>query len=236
MTAGESTARGRDTFSGSSSADGYWRSGEADTQMQRGNLCVWEAMAELEASALPTATVLDVGCNMGGFLRFLHDRYGVARALGFDPASGAIDAAREQNGDRPIEYVAAGRPAASWPRVDLAFSQEVVYLVDDLEQHADDLWHALRDGGRYIAVTSVHRDSPLMSDWHAANAEPLGLPPLRDVDAYLAPFVARGFHAEIGRLQVRTVPIDPSQLGQAWELLDFWTRTNDKVLFRFVKA
>jgi hypothetical protein len=37
-------------------------------------------------------------------------------------------------------------------------------------------------------------------------------------------------------LHVRTVPIDPSQLGQSWELLDFWTRTNDKVLFRFVKA
>jgi SAM-dependent methyltransferase len=234
--AGESTARGRDSFSGSSSADGYWRSGEADAQMQRGNLCVWEAMAELEAAALPTATVLDVGCNMGGFLRFLHDRYGVPRGMGFDPASGAIDAAREQNGDRPIEYVTAARPAATWPAVDLAFSQEVLYLVDDLAQHADDMWEALRDGGRYVAVTSVHRDSPLMSDWHDANAGPLGLPPLRDVDAYLAPFMARGFRAEIGRLQVRTVPLDPSHLGQAWELLDFWTRTNDKVLLRFVKA
>jgi hypothetical protein len=74
-----------------------------------------------------------------------------------------------------------------------------------------------------------------MSDWHAANAAALGLPPLRGVDDYLAPFVARGFRAEIGRLQVHTVPIDPSLLGQAWELLEFWTRTNDKVLFRFVK-
>jgi SAM-dependent methyltransferase len=231
----ESAARGRDSFSGSASVDGYWRTGEADMQMQRGNLCVWEAMAELEAPALPAATVLDVGCNMGGFLRFLHDRYRVPRALGFDPASGAIDAAREQNDGRPIEYVTALRPEEGWPPADLAFSQEVVYLIDDLAQHADDMWRALRAGGRYIAVTSVHRDSALMSDWHAANAEALDLPPLRDVAEYLEPFMARGFRAEIGRLQVRTVPLDPSVLGQAWELLEFWTRTNDKVLFRFVK-
>lgn len=224
---------GRDDFSGSVSVDGFWRSVEADGQMQRGNLCVWESMAELESAALGTAEVLDVGCNMGGFLRFLHDRFGVPHALGFDPASSAIDAARTENGSRPIEYHTALRPSPEWPLADLAFSQEVVYLIDDLAEHADDLWRALRPGGRYVVVTSVHRQSRLMAEWHAANAAALGLPPLRSVEEYLEPFVARGFRAEIGRLQVRTVPLDPATIGQAWELLDFWTRTNDKVLFRF---
>jgi SAM-dependent methyltransferase len=226
---------GRDEFSGEASEDGYWRSAAADQAMQRGNLCAFEALGEAERHRLSGATVLDVGCNKGGFLRFLHDRYAPGRAFGFDPADGAIEEARALNGDRLIEYQAASRPPAGWSDVDLAFSQEVVYLIDDLAEHADDIWRVLRPGGSYAAVTSVHAHSKLMAPWHEANADALRLPPLRRVEDYLAPFLERGFTAEVARLQIRAVPIDADLLDRTWDLLEFWTRTNDKVVFRFEK-
>jgi SAM-dependent methyltransferase len=226
---------GRDEFSGEQSEDGYWRSAEADHAMQRGNACAWEAMGEAEKHRLSGASVLDVGCNKGGFLRFLYDRYDLGNAYGFDPADGAITEARALNGDRRIEYDAASRPPERWHGVDIAFSQEVVYLVEDLAEHADDLWRALRPGGFYTAVTSVHAQSRLMAPWHAANADALQLPPLRRVEDYLAPFLERGFSAEVARLQIRAVPIDAELLDRTWDLLEFWTRTNDKVVFRLEK-
>jgi SAM-dependent methyltransferase len=226
---------GRDRFSEVASVDGFWRSSDADAAMQRGNACAWEAMANIEGVTLTGATVVDIGCNMGAFVRYLYDNHDIGQAFGLDPAESAINAAREQNGDREIEYAAAPRPPQGWPLADLAFSQEVMYLISDLAEHADDVWSMLRPGGEYLAVTSVHRESALMSEWHAANQEALGMPPLRSVGEYLAPFVARGFTAELGRLHIRAVPVHGDELDRAWDLLQFWTRTNDKVLFRLRK-
>jgi SAM-dependent methyltransferase len=223
----------RDEFSGSESTDGFWRSIDADTVMQRGNHCAFEAMADIEADALDGATVVDIGCNMGGFLRFLCDHYTVSRAFGLDPATSTIQRAGELSGDRRIEYAAASRPPQEWPQADVAFSQEVMYLIDDLAEHADDMWKLLRPGGRYVAVTSVHAQSQLMAPWHAANAESLELPPLRRVEEYIIPFLERGFTVEVSHLKVRAVPIDEDLLDRTWQLLQFWTRTNEKVVFRF---
>jgi SAM-dependent methyltransferase len=226
----------RDQFSGSESTDGFWRSSDADAVMQRGNHCAFEAMAAIEGDALNGATVVDVGCNMGAFLRFLCDHYTVSRAFGLDPAASTIQRASELSGERRIEYAVASQPPQEWPQADVAFSQEVMYLIDDLAGHADDMWNLLRPGGRYVAVTSVHGQSELMAPWHAANAESLKLPPLRRVEDYIRPFLERGFTVEVSHLRVRAVPIVADLLDAAWELLQFWTRTNDKVVFRFRRS
>jgi SAM-dependent methyltransferase len=226
---------GRDQFSGSGSSDGYWRSSEADDVMQRGNACVFEAMATAESHVLAGATVLDVGCNMGAFLRYLCTRHAVARAFGLDPAESSVRQARDLSKGLPIEYAAVSSPPSTWADVDVAFSQEVMYLIDDLDAHAADMWRVLRPGGHYVAVTSVHRQSELMAEWHAANQTALRMPPLRGVEDYISPFLARGFRVEVARLHIRAVPIDETVLGRAWELLQFWTATNDKVVFRFYK-
>jgi SAM-dependent methyltransferase len=233
--AGNGVVVGRDEFSGSASIDGFWRSSEADSLMQRGNACAFEALAASEADVLPGATVIDVGCNMGAFLRFLCRDHAVERGFGLDPAESTVRRARESSAGLPIEYAVASRPPSEWPEADIAFSQEVVYLIDDLAEHAADMWRALRPGGRYVAVTSVHRQSELMAAWHAVNQPSLNMPPLRSVEDYIVPFMAQGFRVELARLQIRAVHIDEDELDRAWDLLDFWTRTNDKVLFRFTK-
>jgi len=224
-----------DEFSGTTSRDGFWRTDEADTVMQRGNVAAFAAMAEIEKDAIAGATVVDIGCNQGGFLQYLCDTYPVHRAFGLDPASGAIERARETNGDRPAEYVVGDRPPADWAKVDLAFSQEAVYLIHDLAQHADDMWRTLRPGGRYLAVTCVHSANERMSEWHRENVEVLELPSLRSVGDFIAPFLERGFAAEVGWLPIRFVPIEPDHLDVAWNALEFWTRTSNKVLFRFTR-
>jgi SAM-dependent methyltransferase len=224
-----------DHFSGAVSRDGFWRSDEADLVMQKGNLPGWRALAEAEEQRLPGATIADFGCNMGGFLRFLCDEHPVARGFGLDPAEAAIRRARALNGDRPVEYAAASSPPADWPEADLCFSQEVVYLIEDLGGHADDVWRLLRPGGSYLAVNSVHGHSAEAERWHAANSEALGLPALRRIGEYIAPFLERGFTAEVGWLPVRSLPIDREQAGRAWELLNHWTKNSEKVLFRFTK-
>jgi SAM-dependent methyltransferase len=215
---------GRDEYSGTASVDGFWRSSEADALMQRGNACAFEAIAASEADRLRGATVIDVGCNMGGFLRFLCQGHSVARGFGLDPAESTVLQARASSVGLPIEYAVASRPPAEWPAADIAFSQEVVYLIDDLAEHAADMWRALRPGGRYVAITSVHRESELMATWHAVNQENLHMPPLRSVQEYIEPF-----------MQIRAVPIEEVDLVRAWDLLEFWTRTNDKVMFQFTK-
>jgi SAM-dependent methyltransferase len=224
-----------DDFSGTTSTDGFWRSAEADTAMQRGNLPGWRALAELVAGQLPAASVLDIGCNQGGFLRYLYQDWDIAQGYGFDPAPAAIEAARALNDGWPIEYASALRPPTDWPQFDLCFSQEVIYLIPELAEHADDVWRALRPGGTYLAVTCVHARSAYKAKWHSENAQTLNLPPLRRVEDYLAPFLNRGFRAELGRLPVRSIPVDPGRVDVAYELLEFWTQTSDKILFRFDK-
>jgi SAM-dependent methyltransferase len=224
-----------DDYSGTTSQDGYWRTPEADAVMQRGNPPAWAAMADVEGARITGAKIVDIGCNKGGFVRYLCDHYAVQTAYGFDPAPGAIKEAEALNGSRPAEYLVGDRPPSEWAGIDVAFSQEVVYLIDDLAEHADDIWGLLRPGGSYVAVTCVHTRSERMTSWHEANADALGLPPLRGVEDYMAPFVQRGFEAQLGWLPVRLVPIDPDHVQVAWNAFEFWTKTSDKMLFRFVK-
>ena len=58
--------------------------------------------------------VLDAGCNRGGFLRLLADHSAIASGHGFDPASGAIDAACRLAGDRPLTFEVGDTVPAGW--------------------------------------------------------------------------------------------------------------------------
>ncbi|MGO9153092.1 hypothetical protein [Mycobacterium sp.] len=53
----------------------------------------------------------------------------------------------------------------------MAFSHEVLYLLDDLPAHATAISRTLKPGGVYYAVMGVHAASPLTATWHAENLE-----------------------------------------------------------------
>jgi SAM-dependent methyltransferase len=151
--------------------------------------------------------MLDAGCNRGGFLRLVADRYEIAAGYGFDPATGAIDDARRLAGDRPLEYAIGDTVPDGWRDFDVAFSHEVIYLLHELSRHARAIHDALRPGGVYYAVIGVHQGSPLMQEFHNESGEALNLPPLNDIEDVIATFEAANFGVAVGRLPIRFVPV-----------------------------
>jgi len=121
-----------------------------------------------------------------------------------------------------------------WNGFDVAFSHEVLYLLDDLPSHARAVFGALVPGGVYHAVMGVHAASPLMAEWHRANVEELHLPELYDVDEVVTVFEAVGFDAAASRLAMRFVPTTGHGHHGRARLLDWLDYYYDqKLLLRF---
>jgi SAM-dependent methyltransferase len=216
----------------------YWRTAADDEAMQDEHGFIWRAMLATVDVELAGQRVLDAGCNRGGFLRLLVDHVGISEGFGYDPASGAIDDARRLTGERPLTFEAASTVPVGWSGFDVAFSHEVLYLLDDLTGHAAAIHAALHDGSPYFAVMGVHAGSALMARWHAEQAQELGLPRLYDLDEVTAAFEGVGFDVAVARLKLDFVPVSGRGGGHAHrqdltDWLDYYSR--DKVLLRFAK-
>ena len=216
----------------------YWRGAAEDEAMQHEHGFIWRAMLDTIDTDLAGKRVLDAGCNRGGFLRLLADFAGIATGHGYDPASGAISDARRLAGDRALTFEVADSVPEGWGGFDVAFSHEVLYLLEDLPAHAARLFDALKSNGSYFAVIGVHAGSPLMSAWHAADAVELGLPRLYDLDEVAGVFEDAGFSVSAANLKLGFVPVSAHRHGHhhrkdllAW--LDYYTR--EKVLLRFTR-
>jgi SAM-dependent methyltransferase len=213
----------------------YWRGSDEDAAMQDEHGFVWAAMLETIDVDLAGKRVLDAGCNRGGFLRLLADRRDIAEGFGYDPASGAIEDARDLAGQRPLRFEVADTVPAGWDSFDVAFSHEVLYLLHDLTAHAAAIFAALAPGGVYYAVMGMHAASPLMAEWHAANAAEMGMPALYEIDDVVAIFQAAGFEAAASRLPMRFVPaVGHLHDRRLLDWLDYYY--DQKLLLRFSRA
>jgi len=213
---------------------GYWRSAAEDEAMQDEHGFVWLAILKTVDIDLAEKRVLDAGCNRGGFLRLLADKYGIAQGFGYDPAAGAIDDAKGLVGHRQLHFEAADTVPTGWTNLDVAFSHEVLYLLHDLAAHAAAIFGALAPGGVYYAVMGVHTRSPLMAAWHSANAEELRLPQLYEIDDVVDTFRATGFDASAARLALSFVPAASHGHHKGSQLFDWLNYYYDqKLLLRF---
>ena len=144
-----------------------WNRSQAEEDaMGAAHAPIWRRMMDVSvADDMANTSVLDFGCNQGGFLRFLYDHHPFKSGLGIDIARESVGRAELLKGRRPIEYKVSESAAAMGRVFDLAFSHEVLYLLPDLVQHARDIKAALRPGGIYVAAIGCHKDSTLWPRW-----------------------------------------------------------------------
>lgn len=216
-----------------------WNRNPADEEaMGAAHAPIWRRMADVSVPHdLSASTVLDYGCNQGGFLRLLYDNHPFKSAVGIDIARESVGRAELLKGHRPIEYKVTDRAASLGRTFDYAFSHEVVYLLPDLAAHARDMKAALRGGGTYIAAIGCHTDSSLWPRWRELISETSSIPlydhSLEDVSKA---FTEAGF-----TVSVRPLALDafmPVTIGSAYfpkvaDQLRYYD--TDKVLFRFVR-
>lgn len=196
---------------------------------------IWrEMIAAVPAVDLSDKSVLDIGCNAGGFLRMLHDTKPIGQGVGVDIARDRVALAEAAKGDRPLRYIASTDLAEAGGPFDLAFSHEMIYLIEDLEAHGRQVAEVLRPGGHYDAVTCCHTKNPLYADWQPRIAAYSNLPvPKHSIGDIASAFRAAGLEVSISRfLATAFVPMGEPHpfLPTDLDNLDVYTRW--KLCFR----
>ncbi len=183
-------------------------------------------------------TVLDFGCSRGGFLRLLYDLRSFDKGVGMDMASHSIEEARQAAGERPLSFHVGSDPRACEKRFDIAFSYEVIYLLQDLSEHARQMREALGEGGVYYAVTGCHTESPLWNkrkDVIVSNSTTQV--PSYSPDDYIDAFAGNGFNVNLRRFGFNDFAPPPSNRKFHPGIMDALTyNAEEKILFRFSKA
>src|SRR5262245_24365572 len=200
---------------------------------------IWRRMIDVSiVHDLHASTVLDYGCNQGGFLRMLYDRHPFKSAVGIDIARESVARAELLKGQRPIDYKLTDSAASLSRTFDFVFSHEVIYLLYDLAAHASDIKAVLRPGGTYIAAMGCHTDSAVWPRWRKLISETSSIPIYdHSLEAVAQAFSQAGF-----TVAVRPLDLDafmPVTLGSAYfpkivDQLRYYSQ--DKVLFRFVRT
>lgn len=92
--------------------DVWWQKGqESDDDMARDHQEAWERTIKmLDTSDIEGKTILDVGCNQGGFLRQLYDTTPFKKGVGIDLARLSLEKAETLKGQRPLTYYLTDKP------------------------------------------------------------------------------------------------------------------------------
>lgn len=217
-----------------------WNRNPADEEaMGAAHAPIWRRMIDVSVpEELRDSTVLDYGCNQGGFLRMLYDRHPFRAGVGIDIARESVARAELLKRQRPIEYRAGNSAAALGRAFDFAFSHEVLYLLPDLAAHAADMKAALRPGGAYVAAMGCHTDSAVWPRWRKAISETSSIPIYdHSLDRVAEVFSETGFAVSVRPLALDAfmpVTVGSEYFPRIVDQLRYYSQ--DKVLFRFVRA
>lgn len=138
---------------------GHWNESiENSEKLQVRNKPKWEAMIScLVEPSLEEKTILDFGCNLGGFLKVLYDRFPFKSGVGVDIRPQFLEYANKHKDAYPVEYVDAGMLAQFAGTFHVAFSHEVIHLVGNLAEHASLIKTVLKPGASYYVVRSFSK-------------------------------------------------------------------------------
>lgn len=215
----------------------WYRDPRAEEAMADGHAPIWRHLIGLVPdNELSGVKVLDFGCNQGGFLRLLYQLRPFQQGLGVDIARRSVDEANRLKGHLPVVYQTDTRLNGWDDHFDIAFSHEVIYLIDDIAQHAADILRVLKPGGVYYAVTGCHTGNPLWPQWRErVAAETHTVVQDRSLADYARIFSAAGFQVSARRLGFSGfVPYEPDGwMPDIAAAIDYYWHT--KTVFRLVK-
>jgi SAM-dependent methyltransferase len=191
--------------------DVWWtEAGDGEQQMEDGHDHHWRKILEyITETDLGNKHILDFGCNQGGFLRLLYRERPFAYGLGIDLARESVAVANQRKGDLPLDYVATTDLTPYAHQFDLAISSSVIYLIDDLAEHAHQICYALKPGGIYYATYTDYQGNPslpkMQEDIDRYGAVKMQLHRLDDI---ALAFQAAGFAVSLRRmLPVGYIPL-----------------------------
>lgn len=147
----------------------FFRSSEREEKEKCSHFPIWYELSKiLNTLVNQHSFVIDFGCNTGGFLPTLYDTSPFKKGVGIDKAIKSIDVANDillkDSKSRPISYVCADK-IEGFSGVDIVISHEVIYLIENLMEHAENVWNCLNKNGRYIVVTGCLTDYPEWPRW-----------------------------------------------------------------------
>lgn len=132
--------------------DVWWQdAAQGEQPMEDTHLRFWQKVLSMVTEKdLSNFSVLDVGCNQGGFLRYLYGQRPFKNGIGVDLARRSVEVANARKGNLPLHYEATTTPEQFAHQFDLAFSISVIYLIPDLQEHAWKIKQALMIFGRCV--------------------------------------------------------------------------------------
>lgn len=213
---------------------------EEEDRMFAGHFHHWKTMiSHVQERDLRDKTVLDFGCNQGGFIQMLYNTMPFKKGTGVDIAEDSLAKAAKRNAHLPIDFYPAAELEKTSSVFDVAFSHEVIYLLPDLNAHARLMRQALKPQGVYYAATGCHTDNPAWPAWYKAISDYSNIPvPNYSLDDYAAAFAANGFRVEA--LQFKSdgfIAVEPDDTVYYPKLIDKLTYYSQyKILFRFSRA
>lgn len=201
---------------------------------------LWEHMIKTCVHrGLSHKSVLDYGCNQGGFMELLYRHHPFQSGMGIDIATESLAFAAQRLAGKPVSF---GTPEdLDSPKLramfDLAFSHEVLYLLPDLAEHAAQMHNALKQNGVYYAAIGCHTDQPQWDEWVSLISSYSNVPVQSyGLDDYANAFIEQGFKASVQPFQLSgffPLKKDNPYFPSVTDTLRYYQ--NDKVLFRFEK-
>lgn len=193
-------------MSDSKTVSTFYKDINLELQMERDHVIEWSSIVNsVSPSLIRDLSILDYGCNRGGFLRYLNQCFPVSSGLGVDVAVDSLEYAKQQvhsEENLRYEHVDALLNNSNQCRFDVAFSNEVVYCISDLNAHANLIKSTLKpESGIYYCCISAVINNPDWQNWKRSFDKDLQVPVFEhSLDSIMTALHTNGFQVSARRL------------------------------------
>lgn len=208
------------------------------------NLTFWISMInESQKVLLPNKrrNALDFGCGQGEFLQLLDLMDDIEFGLGVELDNNNVLIANDNNKNKSIDYVInIDNVLLGYQNFfDVVYSQEVLYTIENLEQHSKNIFQTMKKGAFYFATMGCHIENPLWSKRRKIIRDEETYP----VFDYSLEQVAEIFHSTGFEVGLKRLPVEYFLVYHPQKTKDFSnslldlvnTSYENKMLFSFWK-